>query len=48
MWVVIILSAFFFVENNLIRITMMAIAAIVSNYIIKLPTYISLDEGSAS
>jgi len=39
MWVVILSSAFFFVDNNLIRVSLIAIATAVSAYILRLPTY---------
>ena len=39
MWIVIMLSVLLFVQNNLIQFSMIAIAAGVSAYIIRLPTY---------
>jgi len=39
MWTVILLSAFLFVENILIRVSMIGIAAAVSAYLMRLPTY---------
>jgi len=39
MWAVILLSAFLFVENILIRVSLIGIAAAVSAYLMRLPTY---------
>lgn len=39
MWAVILLSAFLFIENTLLRVSMIGIAAVVSAFIIRLPTY---------
>ena len=39
MWAVILMSAFFFVDNILIRVSMIGIAMAVSAYLIRLPTY---------